>query len=155
MRVIINDSSVLIDLAKARLIENALQLPYQFVIPDVIFADELLRLKHYQRDQLLDLGFVLGELDGARVATVYSYSARYTVLSINDCFALVLAETTDNAILLTGDKALRVTAEKHGVETRGILWLIDQMQDSGTADAETLHAALQLLAHDPLGVCPA
>lgn len=42
MRVVISDSSVLIDLAKAKLIESTLALPYEFVIPDVIFADELI-----------------------------------------------------------------------------------------------------------------
>ena len=42
----ISDSSVLIDLAKAKLIESTLALPYEFVIPDVIFADELIDPHH-------------------------------------------------------------------------------------------------------------
>lgn len=48
MRIIINDSSALIDLAKTRLLENLLQLPYRFVIPDVLYTDELITLRHYQ-----------------------------------------------------------------------------------------------------------
>jgi len=39
--VIVSDRSVLIDVAKARLIESALALPYEFVVPDVMLADEL------------------------------------------------------------------------------------------------------------------
>ena len=39
MRIIINDSSALIDLAKTRLLENLLQLPYRFVIPDGLYID--------------------------------------------------------------------------------------------------------------------
>lgn len=60
MRIIINDSSALIDLAKTRLLECLLQLPYRFVIPDVLYADELITLRHYRREELLDMGFVRG-----------------------------------------------------------------------------------------------
>lgn len=42
MRIIINDSSALIDLAKTWLLESLLRLPYRFVIPDVLYADELI-----------------------------------------------------------------------------------------------------------------
>ena len=73
MRVVISDSSVLIDLAKARLIENTLALPYEFVIPDVIFADELIDLRHYKKEQLLELGFKIGSLKGEEVETVFEY----------------------------------------------------------------------------------
>ena len=59
MLVIVSDSSVLIDLAKARLIESALGLPYEFVVPDVMFADELLDLGSYTREDLLVFADVL------------------------------------------------------------------------------------------------
>lgn len=51
MRIIINDSSALIDLAKTRLLECLLRLPYRFVIPDVLYADELITLHHYRRNR--------------------------------------------------------------------------------------------------------
>lgn len=73
MRIIINDSSALIDLAKTRLLENLLQLPYRFVIPDVLYADELITLHHYRREQLLDIGFELGTLDGLQVGKAGEY----------------------------------------------------------------------------------
>ena len=99
MRIIINDSSALIDLAKTRLLENLLRLPYRFVIPDVLYADELITLHHYRREQLLDIGFVLGELDGPQVGKASEYNHRYPALSLNDCFALVRGrhETEFNA----------------------------------------------------------
>ena len=52
MRIIINDSSALIDLAKTRLLENLLQLPCRFIIPDGLYADELITLQNYHRDDL-------------------------------------------------------------------------------------------------------
>lgn len=149
MRVVISDSSVLIDLAKTRLIESTLALPYEFVIPDVIFADELIDLKHYQREQLLGLGFKTGSLTGEQVSAVLQYSVNYKPLTANDCFALVLAESIEQAILLTGDGNLRKTAQRHKVETHGIIWLCEQMRECGTVEGKTLLGALESLLNDP------
>lgn len=154
MRIIINDSSALIDLAKTQLLENLLQLPYRFVIPDVLYADELITLRHYRREQLLNIGFELGTLDGPQVGKVGEYSHRYSALSLNDCFALVMAETTVDAVLLTGDQQLRRVAEQQGVAVHGILWILDQAYEQGAVDAETLHAALLVLDNDPLTRLP-
>jgi predicted nucleic acid-binding protein len=155
MRIIINDSSALIDLAKTRLLENLLQLPYRFVIPDVLYADELITLHHYRRKQLLDIGFVLGELDGPQVGKASAYSQQYPQLSLNDCFALVMAETTADAVLLTGDQRLRRVAERHRVETHGILWLLDQLLEGGAVDPAILRDALRSLIRDPAVHLPA
>lgn len=149
MRVVISDSSVLIDLAKARLIENTLALPYEFVIPDVIFADELIDLKHYKKEHLLELGFKIGSLEGEEVGTAFEYSIRYKPLTANDCFALVLAETIAEAILLTGDGDLRKAAQRHKVETHGIIWLCEQMRECQTVGDKVLLVALESLRDDP------
>lgn len=154
MRIIINDSSALIDLAKTRLLENLLQLPYRFVIPDVLYANELITLRHYHREQLLDIGFKLGELDGLQVGKASAYSRQYPQLSLNDCFALVMAETTENAVLLTGDQRLRHVAEQQGLAVHGILWILDQAYEQGAVDAAAFHAALLVLANDPLTRLP-
>ncbi len=65
-----------------------------------------------------------------------------------------MAETTADAILLTGDQRLRRLAEQHRVETHGILWILDQAYEQGAVDAATLHAALLALANDPLTRLP-
>lgn len=61
MRIVINDSSALIDLAKTRLLENLLRLPCRFVIPDVLYADELITLHHYRREQLVPGDVISGK----------------------------------------------------------------------------------------------
>lgn len=149
MRVVISDSSVLIDLAKTRLIESTLALPYEFVIPDVIFADELIDLRHYKKEQLLELGFKIGSLKGEEVETAFEYGVRYKPLTANDCFALVLSETISEAILLTGDGDLRKAAQRHKVETHGIIWLCEQMRACQTVDEKILLVALESLRDDP------
>ena len=150
----INDSLALIDLAKTRLLENLLQLPYRFVIPDVLYADELVTLRHYHREQLLNIGFKLGELDGLQVRKASAYNRQHPQLSLNDCFALVMAQTTPDAVLLTGDQRLRRVAEQQGLAVHGILWILDQAYEQGAVDAATLHAALLVLANDPLTRLP-
>jgi len=82
MRIIVNDSSALIDLAKTRLLENLLRLPYRFVIPDVLYADELITLHHYRREQLFEFGFALGELGEPQVGKASEYSHRYPALTL-------------------------------------------------------------------------
>ena len=46
-QIVVSDSSVILDLAKTRLIEATLALPFAFVIPDVILDQELLDLGTY------------------------------------------------------------------------------------------------------------
>ena len=154
MRVVISDSSVLIDLAKVKLIEITLALPYEFIIPDVIFADELIDLQHYKREQLLELGFKTGSLDGKQVGIALQYGFNYKPLTTNDCFALVLAESIEQAILLTGDGDLRKTAQKHKVETHGIIWLCEQIRENQRGDDKILRTALEILRDDPRSRIP-
>ena len=43
MRIIVSDSSCLIDLRKASLLGAFVRLPYDILIPDALFEEELLR----------------------------------------------------------------------------------------------------------------
>ena len=56
MRLIVSDSSCLIDLRKASLLEAFLELPYEVLIPDLLFEEELVRFTPAQKDLLLREG---------------------------------------------------------------------------------------------------
>jgi len=150
MKVIVSDSSVIIDLAKASLVEPALQLPYDFVIPDVMFADELLDLGRYKHEDLLEAGLRISVLGGNGVGLAFRYSSEFRHLTNNDCFALALAKTTDEATLLTGDAKLREAAASEDVHARGVLWLCDEMNHHGTVEVQALYDGLVVLDQDPL-----
>jgi hypothetical protein len=47
LQIVVSDASVILDLAKTRLIEATLALSFDFVIPDVILAQELVDLGAY------------------------------------------------------------------------------------------------------------
>lgn len=148
-RIVISDSSVLMDLAKSGLVEATVLLPFEFVIPDVMVAEELLDLGDYTAVQLLALGFREGSLDGKGVATAFAYAGEFRAeLSRQDCFALTLAEM-QKCILMTGDRRLRRVAETKAIEVHGLLWLIDLMIEHQVAPLVEVLTGLERLAADP------
>ncbi|WP_164928479.1 PIN domain-containing protein [Gloeobacter violaceus] len=149
MRIIISDSSCLIDLHKVALIDALLQLPYEVVIPDLLFADELLSFSAEERKAMILHGLKVLSLPGEGVVRASDLSGRHPRLSLYDCFALVLAERTPGCILLTGDNELRRLAGTQCIEVHGVLWAIDEMHRVGAAASELLYLALQSFEVEP------
>ena len=154
MRIIVSDTCCMIDLRKAALLEQMLRLPYTFVMPTPLFNDEWASPDDAEKARLLELGLQTRELPGELVSRAAAYFNANRRLKLNDCFALVLAEETDDSILLTGDALLRRLAGENDVEARGVLWITDELEAHGIADARVLHDALCLLQQDTLVFLP-
>ena len=100
MKVLVADTSVLIDLDRGSLVEPAFRLPFEFTVPDLLYEREL---KVHGGADLVRLGLRVEELDGNAVAVALGYRRRRPSLSLPDSFALALAKT--NAwTLLSGDR---------------------------------------------------
>lgn len=155
MQIIISDSSCLIDLQKASLLEAFVCLPYDVCVPDVIFESELISLSKEEKDALQNLGLQILELPGDGLLSVQNLRREKPVLSVNDCFACVLAQRHPDCILLTGDGALRVISEERGVEVHGILWCMDEIHTAKTATAQQIHEALVMFEADSTVRLPA
>ena len=149
MRIIVSDSSCLIDLRKASLLEAFLGLPYEILIPDTLFEEELVQFTRRQKQILLRGGLKVVDLPGEGVARAQKIAAHFPALSIHDCFCFVLAERHPGSILLSGDRNLRDLAIEHGIEVHGVLWAIDEIYEAKTATAAELYTALVLFEHDP------
>lgn len=147
MRIIISDSSCLIDLYKASLIEAFIRLPYEIAIPDVLL-DELLSFDPPELALIQEHLRILS-LPGEGVVQVQSIARQYSALSVNDCFALVLAERTQDSILLTGDRKLRELAQLREIEVHGVLWAINEMHTARVATTINLYNSLLLYRRDP------
>lgn len=148
-KIVVSDASAILDLARVRLIEATLALSFEFVIPDVIFNQELLDLGSYTPTDLVRLGFAIGTLDGDGVRTAVTHFGRHASrLSLNDCMALAYAEV-NGCILMTGDGPLRAVAERMKIEVHGVLWAASLMAEQGTCPRDRLVAALQQLQDDP------
>lgn len=148
VQIVVSDSSVLMDLARTGLIEYMGGLPFDFVIPNTMFAEELLDLGEYSRDQLLKLGFSLSEISGNGVLVAQGHMSAHKKLSIQDCFALALAQEKD-AILMTGDGLLRKVSQKNGVETHGVLWFSDLIEEHQLVTNDFLRDCLLTLQQHP------
>ncbi len=119
----VTDSSVWISLKDGNLIEAALELPFNWLVPDVILEEEL---TDPSGTWLENHGVRRCELSGSQVEAVVQMAARYSRPSRRDLFALVQT-MEEGAVLLTDDGPLRKAAHTEGVEVHGTLWILDQM----------------------------
>ncbi len=145
MRVLVSDTSVLIDLERGSLLETTFSLPFEFAVPDLLYRQEL---AEHGGPNLLKLGLRVEELDGDGVAVALRYRQADQSLSLPDSFALALAQR-NSWTLLSGDSGLRDRARSEGVAFHGVLWLTDQMYDLGVASGNELHASLETIASHP------
>src|SRR5262245_10735174 len=122
MRIIVSDSSCLIDLRKASLLETFLELPYEILIPNTLFEEELLKFTDEQKLALVQGGLKVVDLPGESVLRAQEVLREIRQLSIHDGFAFALAESCPGCILLTSDGGLRQLAMRHKMEVHGLLW---------------------------------
>jgi hypothetical protein len=145
MRVLVSDTSVLVDLERGNLLEAAFLLPLQFAVPDVLYNREL---KDFGGPQLMDLGLRIEELAPEGVELAKSFRDRKPGLSVPDAFAAALAKTQGWA-LLAGDGLLRELATAEAVECRGVLWLMDLMLEKAIVDSQKLFDGLSRISVHP------
>ena len=122
MPLLISDANILLDIEVGDLTAPMFSLGYQFVVPDVLYFEEL----EEQHAHLLDMGLKTMTLSAKGVARVEALSQAHPGPGRNDLFALALAEDK-KCPLLTGDAALRQAAEMEQVEVKGTVWLIAEM----------------------------
>ena len=154
MRIVVSDTSCMVDLRKAGLLEAVLRLPYTFVIPDTLFEDEWLFLSDAEKQALRDLGLEVRSLPEPLVQRAGRHFNKHSRLRLNDCFALTLAEEIKAYILLTGDGPLRRIAEGNRIEVHGVLWATDELEAHGVVPHAAIHEALRLFRDDRLVFLP-
>jgi len=149
MRIVVSDSRCLIDLRKAALLDTFLRLPYEFLIPNTLFEEELLQFTAIQKKTLLCSRLKIMDLPGERVLRAQAVLRKIPQISVQDGFAFALAESKPGCILLTGDDRLRTLATQHEMEVHGVLWALDEIQRNRLATATTLLCALRVFSADP------
>lgn len=155
MRIIVNDTSCLIDLRKAGLLHSALLLSFQFQIALPLIESELLDFAPAEIADLQARGLAVIDLGPDLVGRAFAFRSSYAALSIHDCFSMALTESAEDAILLTGDRNLRLQATALGLEVHGVLWVSDRLEESQVATYADIHDGLLRLQADPLVFLPA
>ena len=130
------------------MLEAFLRLPYDILIPNTLFEDELLKFTAERKRSLTDGGLQVVDVPGAGVLRARDVVRANPQLSTNDGFAFVVAESHDGCILVTGDKNLRALAEQHEIEVHGVLWIIDELHRHNTVKGSVLVTALRLFEQD-------
>ncbi len=149
MQVVISDSSCLIDLQKTSLLDAFLRLPYELLIPNTLFEEELLKFTAAQKLALVRGGLKIVDLPGESVLRAREVVTEMPHLSVHDGFAFALAQSRPDSILLTGDGLLRAFARRQKIEVHGVLWVIDELHAHAISTTEVLLRALQFMARDP------
>ncbi|WP_431324633.1 hypothetical protein [Rhizobium sp. YTU87027] len=151
MSILVSDTSVLIDLERARLLEDMFRLPVGFAVPDLLFERELAGALG---DQLVALGLLVEVLTPAELTRATHLSRQNARLSIPDTFAFAIAEGR-GWTLLTGDGVLRELANAQAVDMHGVFWLFDQFAEGNHVPLDRLHSGLTTLFSHPRCRLPA
>ena len=75
MKVLVSDSSILIEFSKRELLDKMFQLEFEFAVPDLLFHEELIDLGAYSRRDLLGLGLRVESLDAEGVEVGIAYQS--------------------------------------------------------------------------------
>jgi predicted nucleic acid-binding protein len=143
--IVVSDTSVLIDLERGRLLDACFRLPFEFVVPDLLYKRELAQ---YGGPALLEKGLRTQELTGPELSLAQDVRGHRARLSLPDAFAFALA-VQRHWTLLTGDGELRELAEARSIPFHGVLWVLDQIFDGTIAEAGTLVSGLEAIAGHP------
>ena len=151
MKVLVSDSSVLIEFSKRDLLDKMFELEFQFAVPDLLFHEELIDLGAYSRQDLLGFGLRVESLDSEGVGMAIAYQSKRPALSLVDSFALALANH-HGWYLLTEDRIMRSVARSEGISHLDALWVIDQMLTAAILSQGEVVTALEAMRDDPR--CP-
>jgi predicted nucleic acid-binding protein len=145
MAVLVSDTSVVVDLERGELLDQVFQLAHKFAVPDLLFERELAGALG---QRLIALGLRVEALSGDEVAAAARLARTERALSAPDAFAFAIAQSR-TWTLLTGDGALRRVAEAEGLETHGVLWVMDELEREAGLARHMLHDALSAIAAHP------
>ena len=143
MIILVSDTSVLIDLERAGLLDAAFSCGMAIVVPDLLYKREL---EAHNGPYLRSLGLGVVALTAQELSDAQDINAQSPALSLPDCFALACSKRP-NHCLVSGDKALQREAARTGT-VFGLLWLLDAMEQR-SVPVQSLAAGLTSLLNYP------
>lgn len=143
MKIAVQDANVLIDLELAGLFDLWFQTGIETHTTDFIRAELELgghaqALAYFDSGQVREHGLTFEEIMAvSELEREIGSKAKF-----NDCSVLFLALKLD-AMLLSGDKALRKAGKEKRIEVHGTLWIFDQLVERRLLPAGIAAAKLQ------------
>ncbi len=131
MKIFVNDTNILIDLAELDLLEAFSKLDALLYTTDVIIAEIKDSTQKEKIDYLINLGILeVLSIAGEEIMDIYSLKEENTGLSFEDCSVWFITEKYEGT-LLTGDGKLRKQARENGIDVKGILFVFDEFIKNG------------------------
>jgi len=125
MKIIVQDTNIILDLLFLDLLESTLQLNYEFSTVDFVLTELIKPELKEKLDLLIKLGKIkVTQTQASEYATITAMMTKN--LSFTDC-ALWYSAKKLNGILLTGDAKLRKTAIADKIDVRGYFFIFDQL----------------------------
>ena len=126
MKVAVKDACVLIDLANGGLLEAWFHLGIETFTTDLVIRQVRVEEQWRAVSEFVEAGLLRVEtLSGEQIERMGQTLGEMRI-GFEDQSALFLAIERD-AILLTGDRRLRIEAGKKNVDVRGLLWILDEL----------------------------
>jgi hypothetical protein len=145
MKVLVSDTSVLVDLERGALVDSCFRLAFEFAVPDLLYRREL---ADFGGPALVEVGLRVEELTGRELAAAQELRSAHPKLSLPDAYAYSLASAR-GWVLLSGDGELRTLARAERISCFGVLWLCDQLFEANVLEAEILAVGLEAIAAHP------
>lgn len=130
MKVAVKDACVLIDLANGGLLDAWFQLGIETFTTDLVIRQVKTAHQWQAVSGFIEAGLLqIQTLSGEQIERM---TQRFVGLRIGveDQTVLFLA-IEQNAVLITGDRRLRLEGTKQKVDVRGLLWVLDELIERG------------------------
>jgi len=142
MKIFVNDTNILIDLAEIDLLEAFSKLDALLYTTDVIIAELEISSQKEKINYLIEQGILeVLSIKSEELIEIYTLKEENTGLSFEDCSVWYAAEKHQGT-LLTGDGKLRKQAVNKGADVRGILYLFDEFVKNGILEYPTARQKL-------------
>src|SRR5438067_590068 len=144
MKVAVKDACVLIDLANGGLFDGWFQLGIETFITNLVIRQVKIEQQWQAVSPFVETGLLRVEsLTGEQIAQMQQTFASGRI-GIEDQSVLFLA-IERNALLITGDRRLRIEAGRTKIEVRGLLWVLDELVSRAVLTPKLAAVKLQLM----------
>lgn len=145
MKIIVNDTNILLDLADIDLLNELTQLGFELHTNDFIIAEVKNPNQITKINELVNTGkLFVATTDSSEYAEIMAFQSKN--LSFVDCSIWYYSKKI-NGTLLTGDGSLRKAAKASGTEVKGILFVFDQLLEEGIITKKTACEKLKELVN--------
>ena len=136
-KILVSDTNIWIDLHRSNLLETVFQLPHQFVTTDFVWRE----LRKPPGQHLTDLGLVVEALNGDEALELLDLRRTLNNSSLADVSCYFVARER-GWTLLTNDRALRKSGQRASLDVRGVLWILDELEQHQILSPAGLFTAL-------------